>query len=628
MASLCLHENTAETRQLSIVMSNNVKACDELIRWINFSTKRNSDFALTCDTMNYNEVTLHELCRTRWIERIFGIQVFTSYISCIVQFLWNIVHKASDAEYSSKDKSLAMSFLKGIQTYPFLLSLVIFRDLICLYEPMTRELQGVRVDMPKARRAARNILRQVQEYRTADLDLFCNTVFNHTESICRAARSQAEIDSNMFSIQAVPPRCAVRSVYRENHRPTNYTEMTMKERAELFYRDSLIIPILDRMQEELTERFESRDAVEVWDLAIACSPYDQIRDLLDLLPDNQTLTPLIQRARFEQDLIPFTAVVTALSGGSTSAKIRVSESLLQKWKSSLVVGVERFRKTLCDLNNAEIAVIVSDPTGGMLENEINNYISFWLHQSPATLFDNRDMADNISFMETNGLLCPVVVSLTMIILSCAATSVTPERGFSWEHFITTKFRTKTKIGRLSNLVMLYSNSSVPIDLAATHQTLATEQWSVMDENHGDSSQVKPPKKLGLKKSYTDLPPPAVKANNVSGVVAESQDNELIDEVQIVDEAEVATAEDDFDGDLDDNGTDDVVFGPAEPMPRFEVDEDLEPGEYIVEKILNRRPKGRGYQYLVKWLNHDDVLDNTWEPGNGLPKQFLEFRPYI
>lgn len=344
---------------------------------------------------------------------------------------------------------------------------------------------------------------------------------------------------------------------------------------------------------------------------------------MDLLPDNQTLTPLIQRARFEQDLIPFTAVVTALSGGSTSAKIRVSESLLQKWKSSLVVGVERFRKTLCDLNNAEIAVIVSDPTGGMLENEINNYISFWLHQSPATLFDNRDMADNISFMETNGLLCPVVVSLTMIILSCAATSVTPERGFSWEHFITTKFRTKTKIGRLSNLVMLYSNSSVPIDLAATHQTLATEQWSVMDENHGDSSQVKPPKKLGLKKSYTDLPPPAVKANNVSGVVAESQDNELIDEVQIVDEAEVATAEDDFDGDLDDNGTDDVVFGPAEPMPRFEVDEDLEPGEYIVEKILNRRPKGRGYQYLVKWLNHDDVLDNTWEPGNGLPKQFLE-----
>ena len=466
MHSLCLNET--ETRLLSIVMSNNVKACDELIRWINFSTKRNSDFALTCQSMDYIEVTLKELCRTRWIERILGIQVFTAYIACIVQFLWNMVHKASDAEYSSKDKGLAMSFLKGIQTYPFLLSLIVFRDLICLYEPMTKELQGVRVDLPRARRAARSILQIIREYRTVKLDQFCNTIFHNTEAICSAARSKAEIDSKMFHIQAVPPRCAVRSVYRANHRPENYTEMTMKERCELFYRDSLIIPILDRMQEELLERFENPDAVEVWDLAIACSPYDQIRDLLNSLPDNQIEKLAFQRARFEKDLLPFTTVVTR--GGTTaSSSICVSVPLLQKWKAALVAGVARFRNTLCDLNNSEITAIVLDPTGGMLVIEIDNYIAFWLHQSTDTLFDTRDMAENLSFMEARGLLCPVIVSLTMIILSCAATSVTPERGFSSEHFISTKFRTRTKIGRLSNLVMLYSNSRIPIDLAATHK---------------------------------------------------------------------------------------------------------------------------------------------------------------
>ena len=110
----------------------------------------------------------------------------------------------------------------------------------------------------------------------------------------------------------------------------------------------------------------------------------------------------------------------------------------------------------------------------------------------------------------------------------------------------------------------------------------------------------------------------MQAETASAVVAEGQDNE-----PIIDEAGVDTVDIDFDGDADDPGTDGVVDTPSEPMPRFELDEELAPGEYVVEKILNRRAKGRGHQYLVKWLNHDDVLDNTWEPGSGLPKQFLD-----
>ena len=209
MTSLCLHENA--TGPLSIAMSNNVKACDELMRWFKFSVKRSSDFASTCKSMDYAEVTMKELCRTRWIERIFGINIFTSYIACIVQTLWDIVHNKSDWEYSSKDKGLAMSFLKGIQTYPFLLSLIVFRELIGLYESMTRELQGIRVDIPRARRAARSILLQITEYRTIKLDWFCTSIFKHTDAICLAARSQSEIDGNIFFIRPVPPRCAATS---------------------------------------------------------------------------------------------------------------------------------------------------------------------------------------------------------------------------------------------------------------------------------------------------------------------------------------------------------------------------------------------------------------------------------
>jgi len=394
--------------------------------------------------------------------------------------------------------------------------------------------------------------------------------------------------------------------------------MPNKERGEQFYRESLIIPILDRMIEELKARFENEDAIEVWNLAIACSPYDQIRFMLDLLPDNQTVQTINQRARFEQDLLPFTVAHT--HGGSTGTSatlISVSDQSLNTWKVSIVTGVNRFRKTLTDLNDTEITATVQDPTGSLLKNEIDNYISFWLRQSPGTLFDTRDMAENISFMDASGVLCPVIISLTMIILSCAATSVTPERGFSWEHAITTKFRSRTKIGRLSNLVLLYSNSRIPIDLSTTYKDIVTEQWSQMDENHGDKSQVQPPKKANLKKSFD-----SVLLQPEMTVAEEGQDvSELI-----VDEENVDTTDyTDFDGDEDDQGMDDIAESNAatEPMPVFECDEELAPGEYIVEKILDRRAKGRGYQYLVKWRDHNADCDNTWEAGSGLPKQFLE-----
>mmetsp|Transcript_17514 Transcript_17514/g.24305 ORF Transcript_17514/g.24305 Transcript_17514/m.24305 type:complete len:248 (-) Transcript_17514:34-777(-) len=41
------------------------------------------------------------------------------------------------------------------------------------------------------------------------------------------------------------------------------------------------------------------------------------------------------------------------------------------------------------------------------------------------------------------------------------------------------------------------------------------------------------------------------------------------------------------------------------------DEDLSEGEYIVEKIVDKRKKGGKMQYLLKWQGYPDS-DNTWE----------------
>lgn len=48
------------------------------------------------------------------------------------------------------------------------------------------------------------------------------------------------------------------------------------------------------------------------------------------------------------------------------------------------------------------------------------------------------------------------------------------------------------------------------------------------------------------------------------------------------------------------------------------DEDSDPEEYNVEKIVARRknPKTGGYEYLIKWENYSDS-ENTWEPSEHL-----------
>ena len=40
-------------------------------------------------------------------------------------------------------------------------------------------------------------------------------------------------------------------------------------------------------------------------------------------------------------------------------------------------------------------------------------------------------------------------------------------------------------------------------------------------------------------------------------------------------------------------------------------------EYEVEKILDKRQRKGGIEYLVKWKNFDDPDDNTWEPSDNL-----------
>ena len=74
-------------------------------------------------------------------------------------------------------------------------------------------------------------------------------------------------------------------------------------------------------------------------------------------------------------------------------------------------------------------------------------------------------------------------------------------------------------------------------------------------------------------------------------------------------------------DTDENMSTD--FCPQDPQDKKQVVEELPAGLYYVHSILNRRTRAKKQQYLVKWVDHDDPRDNTWEPATNLPKGLVQ-----
>ena len=182
---------------------------------------------------------LLNVCITRWVENIDGLQQFSLSHPFLVGMCEVIVYGDSEYEmynevWSVEDKRNAQAHLNALESFEFVYTLVTLqRSLLYLKEAVVK-LQGQSQDIACGVALIEQCSKEIQSLRD-NVDDYAHRIFEHS---CRLAeRSQIAVSM---------PRVSGRLQHRPNP-PSNSVEE--------YFKLSVTIPFLDHMLSDLTSRF-------------------------------------------------------------------------------------------------------------------------------------------------------------------------------------------------------------------------------------------------------------------------------------------------------------------------------------------------------------------------------------
>ena len=228
-------------QQLVQNMMNTVRVVAE---FYNFSPKRFSHLTKKIKEAisPARHTHLIDVCRTRWVARLDGLDVFIELFSAIVDSMDEIKCNA-DRTWNNDSTQKASCLYHSITTFQFLVTLVIVSRILEVTRPLTKQLQSASMDAGAAREKV-NLLEVMLEKMRVDVE-------KRHESWFSEAVTLAE------SVGTTPgkPRTTGRQVHRQNVPAESTTQ---------YYCRSLSIPFLDYLISEIQTRFSNTN-LEVMD---------------------------------------------------------------------------------------------------------------------------------------------------------------------------------------------------------------------------------------------------------------------------------------------------------------------------------------------------------------------------
>ncbi|XP_068686728.1 52 kDa repressor of the inhibitor of the protein kinase-like [Montipora foliosa] len=209
----CINLCVADTCSLALVstMMNVVTALSD---FFNNSPKRQQCLIAKIRELlpNSNHRVLIDVCRTRWISRIDGMDRIVERLPAIISLLEDVSlnsdiqvdENTTIGNWNIKSRNDAQNLINAA-TFPFIVSVVIVRHILDLTRPLTVKLQRKEMDLLKAKDEIASLKSDLSQMQ-ADIDARHHHLY--TEAVNLERRSG--------SVEPSVPRIVQRQVYRPN----------------------------------------------------------------------------------------------------------------------------------------------------------------------------------------------------------------------------------------------------------------------------------------------------------------------------------------------------------------------------------------------------------------------------
>ena len=184
---------------------------------------------------------LVNVCRTRWVERIEGMDTFQELFIPLFHVLESMVENA-DGRFSPTLSSDALAHFKHISTVDFIVVFIITRHILDATLAVTQLLQGKSIDIMDGIHLI-NSLKDNMILMRNSVDTYPNTWYKEALTLA------SDVD-----IEESKPRTVGKQTKRANHPFTSISD---------YYKRTITIPLIDHFNLSLQARFDI-DSVNVY----------------------------------------------------------------------------------------------------------------------------------------------------------------------------------------------------------------------------------------------------------------------------------------------------------------------------------------------------------------------------
>ena len=175
---------------------------------------------------------LKSLCKTRWVERHEAFEVFVDLFEPLVCCMEDIKDLS---EWNHDSRADAQSLFLALTQFPFIVALVVTKDILAYTKPLSVKLQGRYVDIVRAYGQIKIIETTLKDARRG---------IENCHSLIYAKAVQV---ATKVHVSESLPRTAGRQLHRNN---------VIASTASEYYKQTLTIPMLDHLISEMEERFQ------------------------------------------------------------------------------------------------------------------------------------------------------------------------------------------------------------------------------------------------------------------------------------------------------------------------------------------------------------------------------------